>query len=95
MPHETFKAELIYLIKAEYVERTQSQTLELSAKGIRITELLFKNFIAYIKENQKEELSYWINSFDYYNNKPSELISQIYFRIQKNTKSLRIQDKKN
>jgi hypothetical protein len=82
IPDEEFKAELVYLIKSGYVERMSPQQLNLSDKGVRAIELLFKKFIIYVKKAYAKELSYWIKIFDYSKSETSKLISQVYFRIQ-------------
>ncbi len=80
-PPQKFSAELTYLVASNYIEK-QSQGLVLTAKGIRTIESLSKKFIEYMKEKYASELSVWISQFDYYKNQTSELVTQVYFRIQ-------------
>jgi hypothetical protein len=74
------EAELMYLIDGRYINRDQIG-LELSSKGVRITELVFKKFVTYLERSYTEELRYWINIFDYHKNDTSRLVSQVYFFI--------------
>lgn len=73
---------MVYLVKSEYIEETSSLQLKLSPKGVKATQLLVKNFIAYLKKNYAKELSDWINNFDYWKSKTFKLVSEVYFRIQ-------------
>ena len=80
IPDSKLQAELMYLISAGYINRDQFG-LELSSKGVRTTDLVFKKFVTYVERNHAEELCPWINTFDYHKNDTMMLISQVYFFI--------------
>ncbi|MGC1929616.1 MAG: hypothetical protein WA667_11620 [Candidatus Nitrosopolaris sp.] len=82
IPLKKLIAELQYLIRNNYIS-TANSNLELSGKGLRITELMFKKFIIFIKSKYAEKLSDWIKEFDYWQGQDSKQICAIYFRIQK------------
>jgi hypothetical protein len=74
--------ELVYLAKNDYIDN-QYGNLQLTAKGLRTTRLLFRKFIKFIRKYHAEDLSYWIKSFDYHKRDDWDLISQIYFNIER------------
>ena len=82
IPIKKLRAELQYLIRNNYIS-TVNSNLELSGKGLRITELMFKKFIIFIKRKYAEKLSHWIKEFDYWKGQDSKQICTVYFRIQK------------
>ena len=61
IPNKEFEIELNYLIESGYINSAKTDVLKLSAKGVRIIELLARKFLAYIQQNCATELSYWLN----------------------------------
>ena len=84
MPIQVFNTELDYLKGCGFITRSYS-IIKLTSRGVKITEIFFKKFIEYIKNNYTKELEDYINIFDLYRKQSSTLISQIYFHLQKNS----------
>ena len=61
IPNKEFEIELNYLIESGYINSAKTDVLKLSAKGVRIIELLARKFLGYIQQNCATELSYWLN----------------------------------
>jgi hypothetical protein len=74
--------ELVHLEKNDYIDK-QNGNLQLTAKGLKTTILLFRKFIKFIRKFHAEDLSYWIKSFDYHKWDDWDLISNIYFNIER------------
>jgi hypothetical protein len=81
MPFETFWAEVKYLEDSQYIN-TSEDGAQLTAKGVKTTELLFTKFIEYGNEYYKNELNKWNGIFNYSKTQGKKiLVSQVYFRI--------------
>jgi hypothetical protein len=91
---EKVEKELDLLIQKGYVQSTephepstlmnqyqQQRLLNLSDSGKKRTELLYTNFVEYIKQNHPY-MSHQINIFDTLASKPAELVRRIYHHIQ-------------
>jgi hypothetical protein len=79
---------LTYLVRTNYVVGSNS-ALYLTGDGIRVTEVLYRKFLIYLKRNRTDELSTWINSLELHRNSSWELIRDIYFYVEKKQQPLR------
>jgi hypothetical protein len=75
-----FQSELNYLIGLGYVDNN-STSLQLTAKGVNIIEILVKKFVTYAKSFHTEELDHWIKIFNFYKDNNFELVKQVHFFV--------------
>ncbi|MGH9983054.1 MAG: hypothetical protein ACRD8W_03760 [Nitrososphaeraceae archaeon] len=79
---------LTYLVRTYYVVES-NHALYLTGDGIRVTEVLYRKFLAYLSKERTDELSTWINSFELHRNSSWELIRDIYFYVEIQQQPLR------